>query len=108
MLSPSKAGWTKNYSHSKLVIKWNNISPTTIQSSAHLGSSPGMVHFPETYSDDEDDEDDVDVDDEDDEDEEDEEDEKDEEDVIITYGLQHSLKIRNYAWASSYPNATHD
>ena len=94
MSSPSKAGQTKNYSHSKLVLKWNNVSPTSIQSSAHLRSSPSMVHFPETYSDDEE--------------EDDEEDEDDEDDVIITSGLQHSLKIRNYASASSSPNATHD
>jgi hypothetical protein len=46
-----------------------------------------MDHFPETYSDDEDEDDDDDVD--------------------ITSGLQHSLKIRNYASASSSPNATH-
>jgi hypothetical protein len=98
MLSPSKAGQTKNYSHSKLVLKQNNISPTSIQSSAHLQSLPGMVHFPEMNSDN----------DEDDDDEEEEEDEDDEDDVIITYGLQHSLKMRNYASASSYPNATHD
>jgi hypothetical protein len=45
MSSPSKAGQTKNYSHSKLVLKWNNVSPTSIQSSAHLRSSPSMVHF---------------------------------------------------------------
>ncbi len=44
-----------------------------------------MVHFPETYSDDD-----------------------DEDDVVVTSGLQHSLKIRNYASASSSPNATHD
>jgi hypothetical protein len=66
MLSPSKAGWTKKYSHSKLVLKQNNVAPTSIQSSAHLQSSPSMVHFPETYSDD---------------------DEDDEDDVIITSGL---------------------
>jgi hypothetical protein len=36
MLSSSKAGWIKQYSHSKLVLKWNNVSPTSIQSSAHL------------------------------------------------------------------------
>jgi hypothetical protein len=77
-----------------------------------------MVHCPETYSDDEDDEDDDDDDDdnddedededEDKDDEEDEDDEYDKEDVIITSGLQHSLKIRNYASDSSYRNATHD
>jgi hypothetical protein len=27
---------------------------------------------------------------------------------VVTSGLQHSLKIRNYASASSSPNATHD
>jgi hypothetical protein len=36
MSSPSKAGQTKNYSHSKLVLKQNNIAPTSIRSSAHL------------------------------------------------------------------------
>jgi hypothetical protein len=49
-----------------------------------------MVHCPEMYSYDDDDDDD-------DEDEDDEEGEDDEDDVIITSGLQHSLKIRNYA-----------
>jgi hypothetical protein len=43
-----------------------------------------MVHFPETYSD------------------------ADDDDNVITCGLQHSLKIRNYASASSCPIATHD
>ena len=54
MSSPSKACLTKNYSHSKLVLKWNNIAPTSIPSSAHLQSLPGMVQFLETYSDDDD------------------------------------------------------
>jgi hypothetical protein len=62
-----------------------------------------MVHRPETYSYDDDDEDD-----EEDENEDDEEDEDDEDDVIITSGLQHSIKIRNYASDSSYHNATND
>jgi hypothetical protein len=87
MSSPSKAGWTKNYSHSYLVLKWNNVAPTSIPSSAHLQSLPGMVQFLETYSDDDDDGDG---------------------DDVITCGLQHSLKIRNYASASSSPIATHD
>ncbi len=113
MLSPSKSGQTKKYSHSKLVLKQNNISPTSIRSSAHLQSLPGIVHCPETYSDDEDDdndddEDDDNDDDEDNEDEDDEEDEVDEDDVIIISGLQHSLKIRNYASNSSYRNDTND
>jgi hypothetical protein len=34
--SPSKSGWTMKYSHSKLVLKQNNVSPTSIRSSAHL------------------------------------------------------------------------
>jgi hypothetical protein len=93
-----------------------------------------MVHCPETYSydnDDEDDDEDEDDDDDDkeeeeeeeeeedeeDEEEEEEEDEEDEEDededdeeddVIINSGLQHSLKIRNYASDSSSCNATND
>ncbi len=75
MLSPSKAGQTKSYSHSKLVLKQNNIAPTSIWSSTHLQSSPGMVHFLETYSDDDE--------------EDDEENEDDEDDVIVTSGLQH-------------------
>jgi hypothetical protein len=62
-----------------------------------------MVQCPEMYSYDDDDEDD----DDDDEDEDDEEDE-DEDDVIITSGLQHSLKITNYASDSSYCNATNN
>jgi hypothetical protein len=99
MFSPSKAGQTKKYSHSKLVLKWNNVSPTSIQSSSHLQSSPGMVHCPEMYSYDDDDEED---------DDDDDEDKDDEDDVIITSGLQNSLKIRNYASNSSYCNATND
>jgi hypothetical protein len=63
-----------------------------------------MVHCPETYSYDDDDEDE----DEDKDDEEDEDDEDDEDDVIITSGLQNSLKITNYASDSSYCNATND
>jgi hypothetical protein len=31
--SPCKAGQTKNYSHSKLVLKLNNVAPTSILSS---------------------------------------------------------------------------
>jgi hypothetical protein len=78
-----------------------------------------LVHCPETYSYDDDDEDDEeededeDDDDDDNEDEDededaDEDDEEDEDDVIITFGLQHSLKIRNYASDSSYHNATNN
>jgi hypothetical protein len=61
-----------------------------------------MVHCPETYSyndNDEDDDDDEDEDDEEDEDDQDDQEddvEDDEDDVVITSGLQHSLKIRNY------------
>jgi hypothetical protein len=65
MSCPSKACLTKNYSHSKLVLKWNNIAPTGIPSSAHLQSLPGMVQFLETYSDDDDHGDDGDGDDDD-------------------------------------------
>jgi hypothetical protein len=56
-----------------------------------------MVHCPETYSDDDDDEDD-----------ENEDEDDDEDDVVITSGLQHSLKIRNNASNSSYCNDTND
>ena len=47
-----------------------------------------MVQFLETYSDDDDDD--------------------DGDDDVVTCGLQHSLKIRNYASDSSYHNATND
>jgi hypothetical protein len=57
-----------------------------------------MVHCPATYSDNDDDDDDDDKD----------EDEDDDEDVIITSGLQDSLKRRNCASNSSYRNATND
>jgi hypothetical protein len=117
MLSPIKAGWSKKYSHSKLVLKWNNVSPTSIRSSAHLLSLPGMVHCPEMYSDDDDDDeeeeeeeddDENDNEDEDEDDQEDEDDDDNEDDVNITSGLQHSLKIRNYASNSSYHNHTNN
>jgi hypothetical protein len=58
-----------------------------------------MVQFLETYSDDDDD-DDGDGDDDDDDD--------DGDDDVVTCGLQHSLKIRNYASDSPSPIATHD
>jgi hypothetical protein len=61
-----------------------------------------MVHCSETYSDDDNDDDDDDVDN------EDEDDDDDEDDVVITSGLKHSLKIRNYASNSSYHNDTND
>jgi hypothetical protein len=96
MSSPSKAGQTKNYSHSKLVLKQNNVAPpTSIPSSAYLQSSPGMVQFLETYSDDDDDGGDGDHDDDDDGD-------------VVICGLQHSLKIRDDASESSSPIATHN
>ncbi len=98
MSCPSKACLTKNYSHSKLVLKWNNIAPTGIPSSAHLQSLPGMVQFLETYSDDDDHGDDGDGDGDDD----------DGDDDVFTCGLQHSLKMRNYASSSSSPIVTHD
>ena len=82
MLSPSKAGSTKQYSHSKLVLKWNNVSPTSIRSSAHLLSLPGMVHCPEMYSDDDEEEEE-----DEDADEDDEEDEDDEDDVFIYFWI---------------------
>jgi hypothetical protein len=81
----SLAGQTKIYSHSKLVLKQNNVAPNQHPIQCHLWSSPGMVQFLEPYSDDDDGDDDV-----------------------ITCGLQHWLKIRNYASASSSPIATHN
>jgi hypothetical protein len=71
-----------------------------------------MVHCSEAYSDDDNDDDNEEDDDDDDNEDEDEDDEEDddddEDDVIITSGLKHSLKIRNYASNSSYHNDTND
>ncbi len=80
MSSPSKAGQTKQLSYSNVVLKWNNVSPISIQSSAHLQSSPGMVHCPETYPyNNDDNEEDEDEDKHDDEDEDDDDDDEDDE-----------------------------
>ena len=81
-LSPSKAGQTRNHSHSKILLKRNNIAPSSIPSIAHCRSSPGMVHFLEMYSDDDDDG----HDDDDDEEDDDEVEEDDDDD----YGAERS------------------
>jgi hypothetical protein len=66
------------------VLKQNNVAETSIPSSAHLQSLPGIVQFLETSSDDDDDDD------------------------GITCGLCQLLKSRNYASASASPIATYD
>jgi hypothetical protein len=87
MAAQSKMGWTKKISHSCLVSKWNNVAKTSIPYSAHLQSLLlDIVQYLETSSDDDDDDD----------------------DDGIACRLQHLLKSRNYASASSSPIATHD